>query len=95
LFAKKASPLLTINEENRLLLKNQELELRLQKDSSRINEAEMRIRNEFEKLFEEQNMWNKDMVAKLLDEMSETRKKVAKLERENLKLRKESINDIG
>jgi integrase len=79
LFAKKASPLLTINEENRLLLKNQELELRLQKDSSRIKEAEASIKAALEKSLEEQAAKNKDIVAVLVNEMDEMRKEIAKL----------------
>jgi integrase len=86
LYVKKAAPYLTISEENRLRLKNQELEMRMQQDSNRIKEAESTIREALEKTLKDREKTNYDIIAALGD-------RINRLERELDKSRKKENKD--
>jgi integrase len=73
LYAKKAAPYLTISEENRLRLKNQELEMRMEGERERIKNA-----------LEARDKMNSDALAALGDKVT-----LLMLEIENLKEKKE------
>jgi integrase len=76
LYVKKAVPYLTISEENRLKLKNMELEMRMQQDSNRITEAEKQIREALEKTLKEREQRNYDIIAALGDRINELERKL-------------------
>jgi integrase len=71
LYVKKAAPYLTISEENRLKLKNLELEMRLQQDSQRIKQVEATMREALEKTLEEKEKRNRDIIASLTERIAE------------------------
>ena len=66
LYSKKAIPFLTINEENRLRLKNRELEMLMNEDNRRIKEAEATMREALEKSLKERDKSNYDVIAALV-----------------------------
>jgi integrase len=71
LYVKKAAPYLTISEENRLKLKNQELEMRMQADRKRV-----------EMLFQQREKINNDAISSLSDMIMNMRKEMDELKKE-------------
>ncbi|HKI07027.1 MAG TPA: site-specific integrase [Nitrososphaeraceae archaeon] len=85
LYVKKAAPFLTISEENRLKLKNQELEMRIQADTSRIREAETSIREALEKSLREREKKDYDIIASMGDRINELSRELTELKKEGMK----------
>jgi integrase len=76
LYAKKAMPFLTISEENRLRLKNQELEMRMQADTQRITEAERQIRETLEQTLKESENRNQGIIGAMADRILQLERKL-------------------
>ena len=91
LYVKKAAPYLTISEENRLKLKNLELELRMKEDTSRIKEAEASIRETLEKTLKERERTNTDIIAAMGDRIAELGREITKQSKEIAELKRGKI----
>jgi hypothetical protein len=88
LYVKKAMPYLTISNEQRISLKNRELEMRLAADTSRIKEAEQQIRKELE----QRERRNDDIVAALGDRIDEMQRTIEQLMKEKVQRAKETLS---
>jgi hypothetical protein len=80
LYVNKAIPFLTISEENRLKLKNRELEMLMNEDNRRMKEAEEMVKNALVK----SEKSNYDIIAALGDQINEMNRKIAILEKERM-----------
>ena len=77
-------PYLTISDEQRLKLKNQELEMRIQADTSRIREAETSIREALEKSLKEREKKDYDIIASMGDRINELSRELTELKKERM-----------